>query len=125
MTIERRYKGAFDVYVETNYGRTHIDTVFWAPATIDEVRRSLIDHDNYDSNITVVPAEGTMLPLTEGELADLCADNDVTTHEDGGKWSYRVDDRENSYTFDTERDAMLDAVAAGNLEEQTYEAIED
>ena len=32
----------------------HVDTVFYGvPATVDEVRRSLIDHDGYDPAIVV------------------------------------------------------------------------
>jgi len=44
---------AFDVYLLG----TCIDTVFYgddAPVDAEEVRRSLIDHDGYDSQITVV-----------------------------------------------------------------------
>jgi hypothetical protein len=40
---------AFDVYL----GKRCIDTVFATGYTEDEMRRSLIGHDGYDSRITV------------------------------------------------------------------------
>lgn len=52
---------AFDVYIPARYrtGRRYhrnIDTVFYSSkdrVTTDEVRRSLINHDGYPSNIVV------------------------------------------------------------------------
>lgn len=46
---------AFNVYLGTKL----IDTVFYGPSvkvTVDEVRKSLIDHDGYDPRIRVTKA---------------------------------------------------------------------
>lgn len=50
---------AYRVYTEDQYGEeTEIDTVFWCDnSDADEVRRSLINHDGYDSNIIVEEEE--------------------------------------------------------------------
>ena len=49
---------AFDVYLN---GR-NIDTVFYSgPVDADEVRRSLIDHDGYDSDIEVRKARRSQI----------------------------------------------------------------
>lgn len=121
MTIERRYKGAYDVYVPTNYGREHIDTVFWDTSTVDEVRRSLIDHDGYQSDIVVVPVDDP-LPLTERELETLCDEGGVRLvqaeePEVFGRWDWLDDDSNASdMSFETKEEAMLDAVATLGLE---------
>ena len=66
MNIERRYSGGFNVYRPTRSGTLKlIDTVFWTAGTRDEVRRSLINHDGYASDIVVVPEVSGILPLTE------------------------------------------------------------
>lgn len=119
MTIERRYTGAFDVYRPSrDFGRVQIDTVFYGQgSTVDEVRRGLIDHDGYDSNIIVV-ASGDIIPLTAGELESLCEDHEVRVFqseqdEDRGLWQWRREDGEASDTgFESEEAAMRDAVAA-------------
>lgn len=46
---ETPQSGAWDVFLHDKL----IDTVWHANATVDEVRRSLINHDGYDSNIVV------------------------------------------------------------------------
>lgn len=128
MTIERRYKGAFNVYKPDGNRREFIDTVFWQTATIDEVRRSLIDHDGYDSDIEVVPEVGTIVPLTDGELEAICDENEVSVAQssdngDNGLWTWRQDDEGCDSSFNTKREAMEDAVAA--LELDTYEGDAD
>jgi hypothetical protein len=93
MTIERRYTGAFDVYKEDGMGnQTLVDTVFWTAGTKDEVRRSLINHDGYDSDIVVVPNVSGILPLTEKELEELCSDNDVTFVRETNGWFWNAED---------------------------------
>lgn len=48
--FDRKPSGAFDVYLRGK----KIDTVFFTSEhTIDEVRRSLVGHDGYDSGIVV------------------------------------------------------------------------
>lgn len=48
--VEEDKQKAWDVYLEGK----HIDTIFYTtPVTAQEVLRSLIDHDGYDSRITV------------------------------------------------------------------------
>lgn len=49
---------AFDVYLNG----IKIDRVFFNSDDADEVRRSLIDWDNYDSEITVTAHEKTQQP---------------------------------------------------------------
>jgi hypothetical protein len=50
MTTETMPHRAFTVYLNGK----EIDTVFWVrTATVDEVKRSLINHDGYDPNIVV------------------------------------------------------------------------
>ena len=46
---------AYRVYTEDEYGNEkEIDTVFWCDKSdAEEVRRSLINHDGYDSNIII------------------------------------------------------------------------
>lgn len=51
------YSRAFDVFIPIGRGKVReIDTVFYSPNTnvdVEEVRRSLINHDGYDWNIIV------------------------------------------------------------------------
>lgn len=45
---------AYDVYRPAPNGKNkHIDTVFFTGYTVDEVRRSLINHDGYAYDIVV------------------------------------------------------------------------
>ena len=124
MNIERRYSGGFDVYIPSNFGgnRTHIDTVYFTSYTKDEARRSLIDHDGYDSNIIVVPPQDGIIPLTERELESLCEDNDVRLvqaeeSEVFGRWDW-LDDNGNAsdMSFETKEAAMRDAVERLDLD---------
>lgn len=46
---ETPHTGAFDVYLNDK----EIDTVFANNTSVDEMRRSLINHDGYDSAIEV------------------------------------------------------------------------
>lgn len=116
MTIERRYTGAFAVYKEDSLGnRESVDTVFWTAGTKDEVRRSLIDHDGYDSDIVVVPNIKGILPLTEKELEELCSDNEIRiTRLSDGKFQWGMVDHDGDDRFgsgyDTKLEAMTEAV---------------
>jgi hypothetical protein len=52
MANKKCWTGAFDVFLRGK----NIDTVFYSPTsnvTTEEVKRSLVDHDGYDSRITV------------------------------------------------------------------------
>ncbi len=50
--MEHKPHKGFDVYLSGKL----IDTVFFGdPETPEEVRKSLIEHDDYDPNITVKP----------------------------------------------------------------------
>ena len=122
MTIERRYTGAFDVYIPSGFGgnRAHIDTVFWTAGSVDEVRRSLIGHDGYDSNIIVVPMADNILPLTEKELAELCDDNDVSLVPETTGWFWNGEDGEGDMRhgrgYDSKETAMRAAVEVLELD---------
>lgn len=127
MTIERRYSGSFDVYKPCSFGggQMHIDTVFYSSATVDEVRRGLIGHDGYDSDIIVTPS-GDIIALTDAELEEICEDNEVrlvqaTEPEVAGRWDWLQDDAGNAsdMSFAEKREAMLDAVE--RLELDTYD----
>lgn len=128
MTIERRYSGAFNVYKPSrDFGRVSIDTVFWTAGTVDEVRRSLISHDGYDSDIIVVPELSGIIPLTVKELEEICDDSDVqlvqaTEQEVFGMWDW-LDDNGNSCdrSFDTKEAAMRDALVILALDENDDE----
>ena len=52
MTAQHTPINAYDVYLNNKL----IDTVFDQDPDPNEVRRALIDHDNYDPNITVKKA---------------------------------------------------------------------
>lgn len=60
---------AFDVWI----GRKRIDTVFAVPTyTVEEMRRSLVEHDGYDPRIRVTVARRFRPnPLTRGEAAEV------------------------------------------------------
>lgn len=127
MNIERRYSGGFDVYVPSNFGRAHIDTVYFTSYTREEARRSLIDHDGYDSNIIVIPPLEGIIPLNERELESLCDDNDVrvvqaTEAEALGRWDW-LDDNGNAsdMSFGTKVEAMRDAVDRLELDDNGAE----
>lgn len=116
MNIERQYNGGFDVILN---GET-IDTVFYSRATVDEVRRGLIDHDGYDAGIEVVPPADGIVPLTDDQLESLCDDNEVSVEPDGrGRWVWACEDaRGRAYggSGESKRAAMLDAVEAMELD---------
>lgn len=113
MTIERRYTGGFDVILNDE----HIDTVFFTSYTRDEAVKSLINHDGYDSNITVFPPLDGIIPLTERELEDLCDENEVTVAEVDGGWNWKTEeDREGLWPSTSKELAMRDAVDALSLD---------
>ncbi len=125
MNIERRYSGGFDVYVPSNFGRDYIDTVYFTGYTRDDARRSLIDHDGYDSNIIVIPPLEGIIPLNARELESLCEDNEVTIREGKKGWVWNGEtlsgNQHSGCGFNTKEDAMRDAVSWLELDDNGAE----
>lgn len=73
---------AFNVYK----GRKLIDTVFYSGnITADEVRQSLIDHDNYDADIRVTKARAKPYPIKHA--TQKTKDQRITRfHISGKRW---------------------------------------
>ena len=112
MTIERRYSGGFKVVKLDRYGNVieDVDTVFFTSYTKDEATRSLIDHDGYDADITVIPPQNGIIPLTAKELEELCDGNEVIVRL-FGSWGWGwAGNEQMSGSYKTKEDAMRGAV---------------
>jgi len=113
MNLERRYSGWFNVY---NSDGDLIEEVHWQPATVDEVRRSLIDHDGFPSDIVVKPA-GKPLGLSDAEMEALCEYYDVTVEQNGEGWIWSSpEDNSNGEALTDKRSAMEEAINCLDLE---------
>lgn len=111
---------SFDVYLNGE----RIDTTFHQGETVEEQKRSLIDHDGYDSGIEVYGRADTVIPLTKTEMRTLLEDMDAKVYQDVVKWRWSDESGASPFTFDTEEAAMRDAIEALDLdtkgEEDTF-----
>lgn len=110
---------SFDVYLNGE----RIDTTFHQGETVEEQKRSLIDHDGYDSGIEVYGRADTVVPLTKREMRTLLGDMDGEVFQDVVSWHWR-DETGASLPFQTEEDALRDAMETLELDtrgiEDTY-----
>lgn len=111
MSIELNFSGAFDVSIPFSCGRAIIDTVYYSTASIDEVRRGLIDHDGYDSNIIVTLGESAKLvPLTADQIEKLCDEYEIVLTGKDGCWDWSIEEGQLVGSFETRSIAVLDAM---------------
>lgn len=110
--IERNYSGAFNVWIEREGYREAVDTVFFSCATVDEVRRSLIEHDGYDSAIVVTADEAIVRPFSDTEVERISADYDLTIAlgPDGGYTCSDESEDKASDEFATKSEALETAL---------------
>lgn len=118
-TPARRFT-SFDVYLNDE----HIDTTFHVGETVEDQKRSLIDHDGYDSDIEVYGVAESVLPLTKKEMRSLLEDVDASVYQEVVKWRWSDSIGTSVVSFDTEDDAMRDAIESLELDtrgkEDTY-----
>jgi hypothetical protein len=115
-TVERRFT-SFDVYDADDI---LIDTVFHTGCTVEEQKRSLIDHDDYSPDIEVYGVAETVLPLTKKEMRALLEDVDVRVQQDIVSWHW-YDETGASLPFPTEEAALRDAVESLELDTKGVE----
>lgn len=114
-TVERRFT-SFDVYLNDKL----IDTTFHQGETVEEQKRSLIEHDGYDSEIEVYGVAESVIPLTKKEMRTLLEDVGGEVFQDVVSWHWR-DDTGASLPFQTESDALADAVESLGLDTKGIE----
>lgn len=111
---------AFEVYQANEL----VDMTYHSGTTVEEQKRSLIEHDGYDADIEVYGRADTVIPLTKTEMRTLLEDMDAKVYQDVVKWRWSDESGASPFTFDTEEAAMRDAIEALDLdtkgEEDTF-----
>lgn len=115
-TVERRFT-SFDVRRSNG---VLLDTVFHTGCTVEEQKRSLIDHDNYSDDIEVYGVAETVIPLTKREMRTLLEDVGAWVQQDIVSWHW-YDEQGASLPFQTEEAALRDAVESLELDTQGVE----
>lgn len=116
VTIERRFT-AFEVFLNDK----QIDVVFHSGCTVEEQKRSLIEHDGYDSEIEVYGQLGCVLPMSTSEKLSLLDDNDVTLFMDCELWRWKDNAGPSFKSHVTRNEAIDDAIKNLNLDTQGIE----